>query len=181
MSRFILIDDPNSILTNQISSFYSVKNVTKLNDVVLLYLDNTNLAELVPTIKALALDLMTNNKIYISGNKNNLEEEVKLVLTNLKKLDKGIFLAPDLVKYLDDKRSALSVILGDYYNNHNFLTLLNTFFKNNLNVLVTANNLYMHRNTLLYKINNFYEHTGFNIKSFRDSALLYIYLGLDLS
>lgn len=175
MTRFILIDNKNSLLLEPIKNFFDVKGTIDINNMVVLYIDNTNIDDVISTIKALALDLLINDRIYVSGNKNKSDDELNLALNYILKLDKGLNLPPAILKIASDKISALKILLANYYNDHSFKLLLDTYFTNNLNVLLSATSLYMHRNTLLYKINSFYEHTGFNLKNFKDASLLYIY------
>ncbi len=176
MKRFILLNNNKSNLINQIEHFFKVEEKIELdNNLIVLYIENTLIDDVLMTIKSLVIDLLSKDIIYISGSKNNLEKELDLVINNIKYLDKGVFVSSDLISILPNKLEGLEVILGNYYNDHNFNLLLETFFTNNLQVLPTANILYLHRNTLLYKLNNIYEHTGFNLKKFKDSALLYVY------
>ena len=175
MEHFILIDKNNIQIIKEIKNLFNINKEQELDSRIILYLNET-LDDIKHTIKALIDDLMTLDKIYISGSKLNLNKELDLVLKYFDKLDKGINLAPDILKVSNNEDDCLNILLDKYYNDHNFLEILNTYFNNNLNVVSSANNLYMHRNTLLYKINNFYEQTGFNLKQFKDCALLYIYL-----
>ena len=153
MEHFILIGKNNNQIIKEIKNLFNINKEKELDSRIILYLNGT-LDDIKHTIKAL----------------------IDLVLKYFDKLDKGINLAPDILKVSNNEDDCLNILLDKYYNDHNFLEILNTYFNNNLNVVSSANNLYMHRNTLLYKINNFYEQTGFNLKQFKDCALLYIYL-----
>lgn len=174
MHRFILINEVNNIFLKQIETFFEVEKVKKGKNLII-YLENYPLEDIISTIKALYIDLLLNNIVYISGSKNNLAKEEELISNNLDKLDNGIYLAPQILPFLSNKEEGLKVVLDHYYNDIAFKELLEVYFNNDLNVLSSANNLYIHRNTLLYKLNNFYEHTGFNLKHFKDAATLYFY------
>lgn len=176
MQKFIMINSTNNNLINQIANFFKVESIKFGFDVTIIYISNITIEDVILTLKALYIDLLLQNKIYISGSKGDLDGEERLVYKYLDKLDNTLNLAPDLIKVIENKNEGLKIVLANYYNDHNFKELLNSYFNNNLNVSLTANDIYLHRNTMLYKINNFYEHTGFNLKDFKDCAILYTYL-----
>ena len=176
MERFILTTETNKTFTQEIKNFFMVKNEKIIDNMHILFLNNISLEDVIHTTRALTVDLLLENKVYISGSKTNLMRELEFAIKGFSNLDNGIYLAPQLLTQAQNKKEALKILLDKYYDDHNFMELLNTFFNNNLNVVVSASLLYMHRNTLLYKINAFYEYTGFNVKNFKDAAVLYMSL-----
>ena len=56
--------------------------------------------------------------------------------------------------------------------------LLRTYFSTNMSLKDTAEQLYIHKNTLQYKLDRIANVTGYNPRSFRDAAVLYIGLKL---
>ena len=58
------------------------------------------------------------------------------------------------------------------------LRLLQTYFSTNMSLKDTADQLYLHKNTLQYQLDRIGKTTGYNPRSFKDAALLYIGLKL---
>ena len=83
------------------------------------------------------MKMMVKNCIEIDE-KVKLDDELNLALNYILKLDKGLNLPPAILKIASDKISALKILLANYYNDHSFKLLLDTYFTNNLNVLLSA-------------------------------------------
>lgn len=54
------------------------------------------------------------------------------------------------------------------------LQLLQTYFSTNMSLKDTADQLYLHKNTLQYQLDRIAKLTGYNPRSFRDAAVLYV-------
>lgn len=73
----------------------------------------------------------------------------------------------------DLKENIKNILLKEYIKNDDFLTIIKAMFLNNLNVSKTANSIYMHRNTLNNKIDMFELSTSLELRSFKDSLVIY--------
>ncbi len=56
--------------------------------------------------------------------------------------------------------------------------LLRTYFSTNMSLKDTADQLYLHKNTLQYQLDKIARETGYNPRSFKDAAVLYVALKL---
>jgi carbohydrate diacid regulator len=56
--------------------------------------------------------------------------------------------------------------------------LLRTYFSTNMSLKDTAEQLYLHKNTLQYQLDKIARETGYNPRSFKDAAVLYVGLKL---
>lgn len=69
---------------------------------------------------------------------------------------------PKLASYLADKNEVKD--------------LIHLLFKNQGNLSQTADELFVHRNTLSYRMKQFYDQTGFDLASFPDLILCYLFI-----
>ena len=81
MEHFILIDKNNNQIIKEVKNLFNINKEKELDSRVILYLNET-LDDIKHTIKALIDDLMTLDKIYISGSKLNLNKVMLVCETN---------------------------------------------------------------------------------------------------
>ncbi|MBS3680550.1 helix-turn-helix domain-containing protein [Ornithinibacillus massiliensis] len=67
-----------------------------------------------------------------------------------------------------------NLILQEFQDDKEFITMMEVFFKSNLNVSVAAKKLYMHRNSLQYRIDKYYEKTGIDVRIFHQALTVYL-------
>lgn len=166
------------VLVKYLKNFYNDFKLENINDILILNIENANINELYDTFLALSFDIFDSNTIYIAGNLKTALEAEKLIISFIKNLQKGVYLAGQALCYLDSvtRNNLLKVLLNYYLTDGNFLSILTAYFNSNLNVSETALELYMHRNTLIYKLNSFKEKTAIDLHNFKEAALIYNYL-----
>ena len=79
----------------------------------------------------------------------------------------------------DTKKFYLEKTLSTLSEKENHL--LKTYFSANMSLKETAHQLYIHKNTLQYQLDRIHKITGYNPRSFKDAAVLYIGLKLQPS
>ncbi len=58
------------------------------------------------------------------------------------------------------------------------IKLLETYYKNDMSLKQTSENLYIHKNTLQYRLEKIHQKCGYNPRTFNDSVILYIAIGI---
>lgn len=122
------------------------------------------------TLKAYISDIIFDETIF-EKNYNILSE----YFFNID-LDKDLYVEKDLLQELvlkGYKESLNKVVFKSLYKDNEMLNTIKVYLENDMNVIKAANKLYMHRNTLNNKIEKFNKVTGYDIKSFKDSFIIY--------
>lgn len=163
--------------STELTSIFKVLPIQD-NNIEIFMIEDGFLEDTVSTLEALALDLDLSVRVYVTGFRKNLDTECSLVTRLLPDCEAGVYYGSKLALALPNsaREALLSAIFTDFKRNDSLYNLLEGFFAADLNVSLAANNLYMHRNTLLYRLNSFHQKTGFDLKCFRDAALIYNYL-----
>jgi|SRR5690554_3845416 len=161
-----------------------IKKIKNNYSFELIVKDQLNKDKLHEYFENFLLENLLKSKIYISKNFNNeieLEKErsvIALIFENNKFINKhNVY---DFKTLLNDSLisnnniNIKKYVLGRFYNNNEYETLLKTFFNNNLNILKTARDLYMHRNTVIYRLESFFKETNFDPRNFNDAFIIKI-------
>lgn len=133
--------------------------------------------EIIETLEEdLGFKLIVFEGFKIDINKENIISILKYVKYNLLK-EYTYAKVSDLIlqnSFNNDlKENIKTILLKDYLKKDDFLTIVKAMFLNNLNVSKTANSIYMHRNTLNNKIDMFELSTSLELRSFKDSLVIY--------
>lgn len=133
--------------------------------------------EIIETLEEdLGFKLIVFEGFKIDINKENIISILKYVKYNLLK-EYTYAKVSDLIlqnSFNNDlKENIKNTLLKEYIKNDDFLTIVKAMFLNNLNVSKTANSIYMHRNTLNNKIDMFELSTSLELRSFKDSLVIY--------
>lgn len=133
--------------------------------------------EIIETLEEdLGFKLIVFEGFKIDINKENIISILKYVKYNLLK-EYTYAKVSDLIlqnSFNNDlKENIKNILLKEYIKNDDFLTIVKAMFLNNLNVSKTANSIYMHRNTLNNKIDMFELSTSLELRSFKDSLVIY--------
>lgn len=110
---------------------------------------------------------------YVSSSKLDVYDEVKIALSILSGLPAGMYdLKTALLnaKGVKNKKQILDLILYSSGIDEDFIK---KFVSNDLNVSKASKNMYIHRNTLNYKLDKLKELSGFDLRVFLDSYILY--------
>lgn len=133
--------------------------------------------EIIETLEEdLGFKLIVFEGFKIDINKENIISILKYVKYNLLK-EYTYAKVSDLIlqnSFNNDlKENIKTILLKDYLKKDDFLTIVKAMFLNNLNVSKTANSIYMHRNTLNNKIDMFELSTSLELRTFKDSLVIY--------
>lgn len=83
----------------------------------------------------------------------------------------------DEIARLMSEKDPIFPKLGNYLADKNEMKdLIHLLFKNQGNLSQTADELFIHRNTLSYRMKQFYDQTGFDLASFPDLILCYLFI-----
>ncbi len=142
------------------------------------FIQDGKIEDTISILEALVIDLDAKVKIYVSGFKKDVTLECEFVKKLLVNMENGVYYGAKFAKALslDKRKEFLDIIFSDFKPTENIWQFLEGFFNSDLNASLAATTLYLHRNTLLYRLNNFHQRTGFDLKRFNDSALLYSYI-----
>lgn len=180
MSKYFLCrkDDYNEELESFIISLIGLKKPTYYKDVVIYVFKDYDELMLEEAVKAYMFDLNNFFKCFISkeiDEKNIVSNYEMIYKYFLSAKKKEIYHEAELLDewiYLNDN-DLKKEILGPYYNDLEMQNIIIAFINNDLNILKTANDLYMHRNTLINKLDKFFKLTGYDLRKFKDSYLIY--------
>lgn len=154
--------------------------IEKKKGIYFIYYDNLSNLALEEALNSFSSDVLVNFSLFESEQINNNEE----YLRTLRFVD--IFI-DELVKntFYDEKKLielatvnnlhnklVAQLAFRKYYDDTELVNLCKAMFKCNLNISKTADYLYIHRNTLKYKLDRFLKVTNFDLRIFKDAALL---------
>lgn len=161
----------------ELKSLILIEEEIKMEDYLLLKI-NQSFDEVLEIWTSLLVDLDKHLVVFLAGQKFNLNVFNDYIQKLMPTLEVGVYTAAQLAMRLVrlQRGPFIRAFLKKYVDDTQFVRVLEHYFDSDLNVSESASKLYMHRNTLLYRINAFKERTGFNLHSFKDSALLYNYL-----
>ena len=127
-----------------------------------------------------SLDTLSNDMMFplyaytsLDSFERRLNEEIEIAKILLKGIPIGCYdIKTALLKNppLEDKKYILDFILEGTGITESFIM---GFAYANLNVSLAAKVLIFHRNTMLYKLNKLKELTGFDLREFKDTYILY--------
>lgn len=171
-------------IANTVDRYFGkvIKKIKNNDSFELIVKDQLNKDKLHEYFENFLLENLLKSKIYISKNFNNeieLEKErsvIALIFENNKFINKHnvydfkMLLSDSLI--MNNNIKIKKYVLGRFYNNNEYETLLKTFFNNNLNILKTARDLYMHRNTVIYRLDSFSSETNFDPRNFNDAFII---------
>ncbi len=103
----------------------------------------------------------------------NYNEEYNLVKNALNNYKNGFYTLKDLLINDDlnnHKKEILSLILSGSGITEDFII---EYLKYDLNLSKAAKEMFIHRNTMIYKLDKLKELTGFDLRCFKDSYILY--------
>lgn len=173
-------------IANTIDRYFGkvIKKIKNNYSFELIVKDQLNKDKLHEYFENFLLENLLKSKIYISKNFNNeieLEKErsvIALIFENNKFINKhNVY---DFKTLLNDSLisnnniNIKKYVLGRFYNNNEYETLLKKFFNNNLNILKTSRDLNMHRNTVIYRLESFFKETNFDPRNFNDAFIIKI-------
>ena len=130
-------------------------------------------------IKGLLYSLSTEFMIPIKGyysrdlDIEKLNEEVNLITPFLENAEFDIYNIKAIIPYFkdnNDKKRFLNYIIS---NSGISIDFIKKFAECDLNVSLASKRMFIHRNTMIYKLDKFYEASGFDLRHFVDSYLLY--------
>lgn len=177
MKRFTIIrnsfDDSNMIHDVFKSLVGNRVELTENDNYLLLEYEFDNVEDINNLFISLGNELMVDIVGYTSSYENRLLAEKEIALELFSSLNTGMY---DLksallsVNNITNKKKILDLILDSSGVDKEFIK---SFAENDLNVSKASKNMYVHRNTLNYKIDKLKEASGFDLKSFIDSHILY--------
>lgn len=131
--------------------------------------------ELKDTLISISSEFMLPLQGYISENFEmaKLNQEVDLALEALSNLGNEIYNFKDIIRNIDDKNLKKKFL--DYIIDGTGITreFIKEFAEADLNISLASKKMYIHRNTMIYKLDKFMELTGFDLRRFIDTYLLY--------
>lgn len=131
--------------------------------------------EIKDLIFSISSEFMISIKGYYSRNLDEvrLNEEVSLITSTLNEAEFEIYNIKSIIPYLkdnNDKKRLLNYIIS---NSGVTIDFIKEFAECDLNVSLASKRMYIHRNTMIYKLDKFYEASGFDLRHFVDTYLLY--------
>ena len=145
--------------TNYLIMYHAYNNIESIR----LSLETLSNILLFPLYAYTSLDL----------NERRIKEEVEIAKILLDNIPSGFYtLKEALLKNqpINEKKQILDFILDGTGINEEFVI---GFAEANLNVSLAAKLMFLHRNTMLYKLNKLKELTGFDLREFKDTYILY--------
>ena len=132
--------------------------------------------ENIDDIKAIILSLSNEQMIDIfcyTTITKNIDLELKLVEPFFEKYHNGFYTFKEFViNEINNinKNDELDLVLNGTGISKDFVV---EFLKYDLNLSKAAKEMYIHRNTMIYKLDKLKEISGFDLRSFKDSYVLY--------
>lgn len=183
-SRYLLLKSQDKILTPFFMDFLkgylgaNIKTLELSEGIVVYFSLDTDIdggidgliVESNYTIKAFISDVFKDEKL--------LEENYNILSNYFFKvnLDKNLYNERDFLLELvlkGHKDSLSKVVFKTLSHDNEMLNTIKVYLENDMNVIKASAKLYMHRNTLNNKIEKFNKVTGYDIKSFKDSFIIY--------
>jgi len=142
---------------------------------LIMYHAYNNIESIRLSLETLSNDLLFPLYAYTSLdlNERRIKEEVEIAKILLDNIPSGFYtLKEALLKNqpINEKKQILDFILDGTGINEEFVI---GFAEANLNVSLAAKLMFLHRNTMLYKLNKLKELTGFDLREFKDTYILY--------
>ncbi len=124
---------------------------------------------------SLSTEFMISIKGYYSRNLDieRLNEEINLITPLLNNAEFDIYNIKTIIPYFkdnNDKKMLLNYIISNSGISKEFIK---EFAECDLNVSLASKRMFVHRNTMIYKLDKFYEISGFDLRHFVDTYLLY--------
>lgn len=182
--RYLLFKTKENILTPFFVDFlkgylgYNIKIEAKDEGFVIFYNNNIDVKD---GIYSLIVESNYTLKVFISNefsSLNNFEENYNILSNYFFSIDlkNDIYNEKELIKELilnGIYENLGKVIFKELYQDKEMLSVIKTYLECDMNVIKASNMLYMHRNTLNNKIDKFNKVTGYDVKSFKDSFIIY--------
>lgn len=152
----------------------SVK-IEELNNYFIIYHSYDNVNEIESSLNTLSTELVFNLYMYNSQNHidNKINEEISLALELLVDLPVGCYNFKTALlrsNQINNKKRYLNYIIASSGVDETFIK---GFIECDLNVSRASKILYIHRNTMLYKLDKLKEISGFDLRCFLDSYIVY--------
>lgn len=185
--KFIYIDSKENIekeaptIVDVFSALLQISKFQINQNSIILYYQDTYTSSISDIITNLVQDMYIDLRVYESRSYNSIleiDEDTDYVINEINKIP---FYKS---KYIDNKTllnnnlnnittNLKKLVLGNYYDNLEYLKTIKTFLTFNQNSTIASKELYIHRNTLNQRLDKFQIETGFNVKIFIDAYLIY--------
>ena len=178
MSRFVIIRDTLNNSSDVLDVFktlvgHNVELYENNNCVIAKYgYDNQN------DVHDLLISFINENMVsltcYISSlQPSAIDDEIAIGLSLINKLPIGVYNLKEALlnsRGIDNCKEILDVIL---YSSGIDVEFVRQFVSYDLNISKASKCMYIHRNTLNYKLDKLYELSGFDLRVFLDSYIIY--------
>lgn len=178
MSRFIIIKNTLSNLTDTIDVFKTLVGqnieITENNGNTIIKYNYDNQNDVYDLLVSFSNENMFDLTCYISSlHEVALDEELNIGLALIDQLSSGFYSLKKAllhVRSINNAKQILDTILNSTGIDEDFIK---QFVSNDLNISKASKGMYLHRNTLNYKLDKLLELTGFDLRVFIDSYILF--------
>lgn len=179
LNRFIILKVNNDIafiddfLLGLLGQNISIK---RNNEIITIYHTLSDNEEIYGAFQALVADEMSELKVLISDEYQDIEKmdyDINILSKKLlnPNLAESIYLMKDFIMELilnEDKLDLDNVVLKNKSDE-----VIKVFIECDMNTTKASKKLYMHRNTLINKLDKFASETGYDVRSFKDAYIIY--------